>query len=222
MERGALLLAEDFGRAEAGVLPPGWWFEGGEEVRVADGRLWVRADSPSREPPGNVCTVWWGQSLAGDIQVEVDAHVTGSHLEANNINLFVHYADPAGESLMRTRAARASGAYPLYHELNGYIFTFLNDWRREGEAASDGTPQARIRMRRCPGFELIAETYAYHCRQGTTYHLAARAAGHELMFAVDGNVLLKGHVEAPWDHGLLGLRTFQTELWWDNVRVARA
>mgnify|MGYP006208435713 CR=1 FL=1 len=37
----------------------------------------------------------------------------------------------------------------------------------------------------------------------------------------DGRLLLEGRDEQPWTEGLLGLRTFQTDLWWDNIRVTR-
>ena len=39
------------------------------------------------------------------------------------------------------------------------------------------------------------------------------------MFAVDGRELGRATDPNPWGAGRLGLRTYRTELWWDNVRV---
>ena len=134
-----------------------------------------------------------------------------STVDANNINAFVHYTDPRGRSLYATRDERASGAYALYHELNGYIATFLNDWTGESEPRPDGSPRARARLRRCPGFELLTETFDYHCLPDRVYHLAITARAGVQSLAVDGRLLVQAPVPHPWAGGLCGLRTFQTE-----------
>jgi len=38
---------------------------------------------------------------------------------------------------------------------------------------------------------------------------------------VDGQYLLGVREPEPHESGLIGLRTFRTYLWWDNIRVAR-
>ena len=164
---------------------------------------------------GYVCTVWCKQPFSGDVKVEFDAHVIRSDIEANNINFFLHYGDPSRRPLYDTRESRASAAYKLYHTLNGYIFTFLND--RESEEGQ----RARFRIRRCPGFKLLDEAYGYHCRRGVTYHVEIRKRGPRLTIAVDGKERVSAEAPEPLDGGLLGLRTFRTYLWWDNVRVTR-
>ena len=217
-----LLYEGTFDRCPNGeVLSQGWWAEGGQRVWVEDGRLWVKANPPEKGAPGSVCTVWCPVPFDGDITVEFDACSVASTVEANNINAFLHYAHPEGHSLYDTRHERTSGEYALYHGLNGYIATFLNDWTGAAEPHSDGTPRARARLRRCPGFELLAETFDYRCRRGTVYHLAIAVRGREFSLTVDGHLLVRSEVAQPWTSGLIGLRTFQTELWWDNVRVSR-
>jgi len=152
--------------------------------------------------------------ISGDVKVSLDAHVLGSSAGVNNINLFLMYSDPSGKPLCETRDARASGGYDLYHPLNGYIFTFLN-------ADEEDKGRARFRMRRCPGFNLLTETFDYHCRQGVTYHLEITKRAGAITFGVDGGTYLEHEDPHPWNEGILGLRTFKTDLWWDNIRVER-
>src|SRR5215467_1632664 len=64
-----------------------WWVEGGERVWVEDGRLHVKADNP-KLPGGGVATVWCRVPHPANFQLDVDAHVISSSIDANNINLF--------------------------------------------------------------------------------------------------------------------------------------
>jgi len=129
------------------------------------------------------------------------------------------YSDPGGRPLYDTRETRAGADYNLYHDLNGYIVTFLQDASERSEAWPDGTPKARFRMRRCPGFRLIDEAHDDHCRQGVTYHVAMTRQGTRLAYAVDGEVYASAEDPEPLEKGIIGLRTFRTELWWDNIVV---
>lgn len=208
-----VIFSADF---EEDGLSDDWWVEGGEKVWVEDGHLRIQADPPQKNGAGYVCTVWNKMPISGDVQVDFDAHVLSSTLEANNINFFLFYTHPEGKTLHETRAERADGGYKHYHNLNGYIFTFLNAGRQ-----IEGDERARIRMRRCPGFELLTETYDYHCREGVTYHVTIVRKGGKLTFAVDGKVYLEKDDPEPWREGLFGLRTFHTDLWWDNVTIKR-
>ena len=220
-ESEALLYSETFDDAPHGdELPEGWWVEGGERVWVEDGRLHVRAN-PAQDTgtESKVCTVWLDREFGGDLRVEFDAHVVASGREVNNINFFFLYSDPSGRPLSESRDGRANAAYGLYHVLNGYIVTFLQDVSNAEQRWPDGTPKARFRLRRCPGFELIDEGFDYHCRQGVTYHVAMTRRGKRVSYAVDGVVYAEAEDPEPLDRGLIGLRTFYTELWWDNLEV---
>ena len=198
-----------------------WWVEGGQRVWVEDGRLYVRSDPPGSRQPGFVCTVWCRQQFSGDLRLEVDAHVLESQGDCNNINFFLLYSDPAGTPLYDTRDTRADAGYDKYHNLNGYIFTYLNDTDVAGGRYDDGSTKARIRIRRCPGFELLNETFTHHCRRGVTYRLALERSRGQLSIAVDGRTLLTTPDDRPHASGLIGLRTYQTYLWCDNVVVSR-
>ncbi|MEX0715565.1 MAG: DUF1961 family protein [Planctomycetaceae bacterium] len=194
-----------------------WWVEGGQSVRVEDGRLHVAADPPAGEK-GHVATVWCKQPIDGDVRITCAAHVVSSSVEANNINFFLFYSDPSGKPLEETAPQRADADYRDYHELHGYIVTYLNGGR---EDADSDNPRARIRIRRCPGFELLEETFAHHCEAGRTYRFEIVRQGKRLTVRVDGKKLLEAEDLEPHRSGHFGLRTFRTRLWWDDIRVER-
>jgi len=220
MNHENVLLFEDFeGRADRSAPPDDWWVEGGERVWIEDGHLRVKADPPGARDPGYVCTVWHRKVFAGDLLVAFDAHVLSSSVDANNVNFFLFYSDPSGKDLYDTRASRADAAYSHYHDLDGYIITFLNDVEGEGGRAADGTTKARFRMRRCPGFQRVDEAFDYHCRRGVTYHVTVTRRAGRLTCAVDGKVFLDWTDDVPLREGHIGLRTYRTDLWWDNLRV---
>jgi hypothetical protein len=198
-----------------------WWVEGGHQVQVKDGRLYVNAD-PTNNSEGGVCTVWCKKPFPGDVRVAFDAHVVESSSEVNNINFFLCYSDPSGRPLYETRDRRKTAKYSLYHKLNGHIFTYLRDRGRSGGANPDGSAKARFRIRRNPGFNLLDEAFDYHCEKGTTYHVVLTKTGGNLSIAVDGKVYCRATDEQPLEGGLLGLRTYRTHLWWDNIKVIEA
>ncbi len=195
-----------------------WWVEGCDDVAVQDGRLVMRADNPDAES-GSVSTAWCRTPHPADFVLELDAHVLSSRLDANNINLFLGFSDPSADDLYDSRRSRRSGAYKLYHDLQGTICTFLNDRLGEAEPHPDGSPTARIRIRHCPGFQLLNEAFIGRCRQGKTYQIKVTKRKGLIVYEVDGRELLRATDPSPSDGGLLGLRTFATELWWDNVRL---
>lgn len=43
--------------------------------------------------------------------------------------------------------------------------------------------------------------------------------GGDIRFSVDGQELLRANDPHPLGSGYFGLRTFQTWLWWDNIRL---
>jgi hypothetical protein len=189
-----------------------WWVEGGERVWIEDGRLHVKADNP-KAAGGGVATVWFKKPHGPHFRLDVDSHVVSSSINANNINLFFSYSDPSGTPLLESRDSRRHADYGLYHKLNGYIITFLNEPKR-GQSG-----EARIRIRRNPGFNLLMEKFGGECKQGVTYRLTVLKRGGEIVFLVDGAERARATDPKPLGEGLLGLRTFRTHLWWDNLKV---
>jgi len=213
-----VLLAEDFSgewEPEAGR----WWVEGGERTWIEDGRLHMKADPEEEGDPRYVATAWCKEPISGDVRIEFDAHVISSSTGVNNINFFFFFSDPEGTPLFETREDRADAGYAKYHVLNGNIITFLRDVKAGPEGTLLNELPARVRIRHCPGFELLDETYAYQCNEGVTYHCEIVRQGTRISFSVDGNLLLEAEDPAPHSSGLIGLRTFRTYLWWDNIKV---
>ena len=218
------LIAEPFDQAPCGKgVPEGWWSEGGAQAEIEQGRLRVRANPADNtyaaDPSAGVCTVWCPQPVAGDLRIAFDACVIASVPEVRNINLFFLYSDPSGRPLNDTRRSRQDGAYAHYHALNGYILTFLADYPAEREYHPDGTAKARLRLRHCPGFRLMQETHDHHCATGIVYHVEVVRKQGRITCAVDGKVYLDAADTTPHAAGLIGLRTFRTDLWFDNLKV---
>ncbi len=209
-----LLFADDFSQGMTN-----WWVEGGEKVWVENHSLHMKAD-PAEGQPGHVCTAWCREWFPGNIKVTFDAHVIQSGIDANNINFFLCYSDPSGKPLNETRADRREADYASYHQLNGYIFTYLNDFHGEAETYADGSRKARIRIRRCPGFNLLSEKYDYHCRQDITYGIEVIKKDNRLTIDVDGAASLNARDAHPLSGGYMGFRTFRTYLKWSNVTVS--
>lgn len=200
-----------------------YWAEGGEAAWVSDNRLYQKADpqlagDQAVPDQGGVSTIWCRTPFPADVEIRVKACVVASGPGANNINLFLSYAPPEGATLWDTRDQRADGDYPHYHVLDGHIFTFLRDWKYTGEHEGTDLP-ARYRIRRCPGFKLLAETHAGLCEQGKVYDLKIRKQGGELSIGVNGQLILETTDPSPLGGGYFGFRTFRTELWWSDLEV---
>ena len=213
-EPGDVLIDEDF---EDGM--DNWWVEGNQNVYVEDGRLMVEADPPEDSDDPIVSTIWCHTPIRGNVRIEFDAHVISSSTDVNNVNFFFFFSDPDGTPLYETRDDRADGAYPKYHVLNGNIITFLNETRGAYGDIPEDESRARIRVRNCPGFTLLGETFNYHCEAGNTYRVEIVKRDDFIEFWVDGRYLIGVRDHNPWNEGLIGLRTFRTVLWWDNIRV---
>ncbi|MHC4166332.1 MAG: DUF1961 family protein [Planctomycetota bacterium] len=208
------MFEEDFNSySDSPDLPVGWWSEGSTAVRIEKGRLRADANLDDNGEDYGTSTVWLDKTFSGDLRVEFDAHVVASEGDKNNINFFLLFSDQSGQPLRQTKDDRADGQYGKYHELNGYVITFL----------ANGNPdKARFRFRDDPGFNLLQEEFAYECRQNKTYHIAITKKGNRVTYTVDGAVCLdKVDDTANPEHksGIIGFRTWHTDLWWDNIKV---
>lgn len=187
-----------------------FWSEG-EPAKIIGGHLVVRADTSGFRRS----TIWFNQTLPANFRVECDAHVLASADTSNNFNFFVNYAHPQDSSLLETKSARKDANYPKYHQLNGYIFTYL----------ANGQPEsARFRFRHNPGFLLLYEDFKYEALTGKTYHFSITKTGREFTFSVDQQMIMKHSVPdslANHQHGLFGFRTWHTDIWWDNLKIYR-
>ena len=209
-----VLFQEDFNSYDdRSTLPPGFWHEGSSAVRIEEKHLRADANLDNNGEDYDASTIWLNKTFTGDLRVEFDAHVLVSEGDKNNINFFFLFSDPSGASLLQTKDERADGKYGKYHTLNGYVFTFL----------ANGNPEkARFRFRDDPGFNLLQENFAYECRQNKTYHITITKQDKRITYAVDGTVYLDTIDDAAnpeHTSGIIGFRTWHTDLWWDNLKV---
>lgn len=206
-----LLWVETFDHAnEAGQEI--FWSEG-NKAEIRDGRLYVDADSTGYR----ASTIWFDKIFTGDISVKFDVHVLSSSDHANNINFFFLYSDPSGESLRLSAGERQSGQYSLYHQLKGYLFTNVTTSHDENEM------EVRYRFRDNPGFEIIDERFTKgEKRGGVTHQIKIVKKGSHFQYWIDGTLifdLFDEKYNPVHDHGFLGLRTWHTSLWIDNLVV---
>ena len=209
-----ILYQEDFDAYDdSSTLPAGFWHEGSNAVRIEKGHLRADANLDNNGEDYDASTIWLNKTFSGDIRVEFDAHVLASDGEKNNINFFFLFSDPSGAPLAQSKTNRNDGKYGKYHKLNGYVFTFL----------ANGNPdKARFRFRDDPGFNLLQENFAYECKQNKTYHITVTKKNKRITYDVDGTIYLdKIDDVANPEHksGIIGFRTWHTDLWWDNLKV---
>ncbi|MCB1121327.1 MAG: DUF1961 family protein, partial [Verrucomicrobiae bacterium] len=199
-----------------GPLPSEWWLEGeaiGAKARIEDGRLRVIADQAKSQ----VATVWLNKPVKGDLELSFDVQVLSSVGQVNNMNLFFLFQSPDGKPLIDSRNARADAGYKKYHgsDITGTIITFLANEGNEEEG--------RFRLRRAPPFNPpISEFFGYEAKAGETYKVRVRKVGNRIRYFVNGIQFLDGEVLPTGDPdqgGYIGFRTFQTDLWWDNIVV---
>ncbi len=196
-----------------------YWIEGGEGAWVSENRIYQKANPADKNGPV-VSTIWCRDQFPENVEIHVKACVIESVVGANNINLFLSYTDPAGESLYDTRDERKDGGYPHYHTLNGYIFTFLSDWQlTKNDKVIGDEPEARYRIRRCPGFHLMNEKYGNKNVAGVVYQLVIRKYKGTLSFSVNGETILEATDQVPLSGGYFGFRTFRTFLWWSDLEI---
>jgi len=196
-------------------LPCGWWSEGSKVVRIEKGHLRADANPDDSGEDCEACTIWLNRKFSGNIRIEFDAHVIASDGDKNNINFFFLFSDPNNKSPYDTKEERADGKYGKYHKMNGYVFTFL----------ANGQPEkARFRMRDDPGFHLLQENFAYECKKGKTYHVTITKKSDRITYEVDSKVYLDtvdDKANPEHKEGIIGFRTWRTELWWDNLKITK-
>lgn len=203
-----IILNETFDYPD-GKLPSDWWSEGNTAI-IRDGRLFVDADETG---PYRASTIWYDCELSGNLTIEFDAQIVSSSVSVNNINNFLFYSHPSGKSLRETKNEREDAAYPKYHKLNGYIYTYVR---------SDN--QGRFRFRDNPGFNLLIENFGFESETGKTYRIKIIRKDNKFQYWVDGIKILEKILDQNnflYEKGKFGFRTFRTVLWWDNLVITQ-
>ena len=207
---GELLIDEDFTKGMEN-----WWSEGNEKVWVEDGHLYQKVDSEEQRSG----TVWCSIPHPDDCIIEYGGYVISSSLDVNNLNFFFSYNYSEESSLYETRDERQTGRYKLYHDMPGYIITYLNDADGEGGLHADGTTQARSRFRKNPGFQLLWEQFGFLCRQEEEYQFRIEKRGGDIAFSVNGEQRFLYADPEPLGGGFVGFRSFRSFIRWDYLKL---
>ena len=156
---------------------------------------------------GDGVTVWRRETFPGDVLVEYTATChedseADAPTSGRNLNLFVGAAGDDGdpETLAETDQ---TGAYNEYHDLPNYIFTLT---------------YRHSRMRRDPGFEKRIE-FVVGAQPDHAYDIQVLRRGGEIAAAVDGRLLHHWHDEDPHGGGWVGLRTWNTDVTYEDWAV---
>ncbi len=199
-----------------------WVAEGGAEVSLRDGRLFMDATGgdPSSAVAGTATegerpflTLWCGKEFEGDGVIEFAARVEPGE-GSTNINFFVYGTNPDGSSVLETTEGR-TGEYPEYHRLNNYIYTFLN-------SDEHGSPQLRVRFRKDPGFNLLKEVWREPLQKGRDYRFAIAVQGPRMRYYVDGDLLVDYEdTDSPHRRGHHAFRTWHSHISAAYFRVSR-
>ena len=181
-----------------------WTVEGHAEVAVASGTLRVTTQpAPDGTTPG--ATLWWGEALPADVLIEFMA---GADLPAEdnaaNLNLILHAREADGSAY---RAGR-SGKYGEYQQVPNYILTLTGGFQ-EGWA----------RVRRNPGFNLLAENRALRSEPGRNYHVRVAITGGRIRCWIDGQLVHDVRDPNPLPGGRFALRTWRSRVWWSDLRI---
>jgi hypothetical protein len=180
-----------------------WIAEGSSEVKVADGRLWVRKLDPAAR---NTATVWFRPELPRNALVRFRAKpVPPEEENAANLNLFLHARELDGRPFRFGR----SGDYKEYHGIPNYIVTFVG-----------GCRPGWSRARRDPGFNLLHEA-EIRSEVGKEYAIAVTVRDGRLRYYLDGQKIHDILDSEPLPGGRFGIRTWSTNAWWDDVEIGR-
>jgi hypothetical protein len=172
-----------------------WRFDGRGRVWAEEGRL--QMDAGRFES-----TAWFTEEMEGDIAVTWEAHVLRPG-GARNINLIVLATAPDGGDVL---SVPFSGLYSEYHRLPNYIWTLTS---------------THTRLRRNPGFELLSEDRSTVTEPDRTYRLALTVERGRIRCYLDGRLIHDATDPDAHRRGKLAFRTYQTRLWWDNLRIYR-
>ena len=179
-----------------------WNIEGNAQVRVENRRLKIATSEKTGEEPA--ATLWWRHELPKNVLIEFTA---GADLpeenNAANLNVILHARESGGGAYQATR----SGAYPAYQKIPNYIFTLTGGFQ-------DGW----ARVRRNPGFELLAENTAIRSEPGRIYRVRIALADGRMCYWLNGQRVHLTTDPDPLPGGEFALRTWRSRVWWSDLR----
>ncbi|OAM90497.1 DUF1080 domain-containing protein [Termitidicoccus mucosus] len=182
-----------------------WVVEGNAALEARNGRLHAVTGQP---PASNQsATLWWREPLPANVLVEMTAGAApvGGEANAANLNLFFHARELDGAPYHFGR----SGDYPEYHRIPNYIITLTG-----------GFQPGWSRVRRNPGFAMLAEEPSTRSEPGQTYRIRTLIAGGRIRYWLDNRLVHDTRDPEPLPGGHFALRTWRSQVWWSDIRIS--
>lgn len=196
-----LVFAEDFSSSS---WKENWFIETeGASVENTEGGL--RISTPESQSDVRMgTTVWFKEELPDHVWIHAQAQVLDTaSFNAANLNMILHAREMDGSPY----AGGRSGNYPEYHEIPNYIFTFVG-----------GDREGWTRLRENPGFHLLSDQ-SVRTERGESYDIAILITENRIRCWIDGELIHDQILEDNIKGGSLGLRTWSSDIIWNNLTV---
>ncbi len=146
-----------------------WSLDGDSSVVTGSEGMTFYADK------GHHDVLWFRPVIEGDIRVEYD--YLNFPTRGGTTILFIEASGKDGgqypEDILQWSEARSSGRYSLYKGEMNYV------------SVSYSNPQNEVRLRQCPGFQVIARhENANMFQPGQLHHIVAEKVGRQMRFTV--------------------------------------
>lgn len=183
-----------------------WRVEGNARLEVRDGQL--HAGPAANESKPAVATVWSRDPIPANVIIEFTGGSVPPADENNaaNLNLIVHAREVDGSAYKFGR----SGEYAEYHEIPNYIFTLTG-----------GFQPGWARVRRNPGFKLLAEDSGMRSEVGEQHRFRVECVDGRLRYWIDDRLVHDVVDAKAYTGGHFALRTWRSRVWWSDVRVRK-
>ncbi len=180
--------------------------EGRGSVEVKNGRLYL---DDTRESAG--LTVWLDRTFGDNIHIMYESMVV-EPAGGGNINFF--FAAKTLDDRYVLEEER-SGKYDEYHEsCKLYILTFVGDFQRK-----NGRYKGHTRVRKDPGFQLLSEDLERSSELNKHYFCEIIKSGPLIECRINDEIIHRVTDTDPYTDGSIGFRTWNTHLWFDNLKV---
>jgi hypothetical protein len=180
-----------------GPSPDDWFGEGLGHFSLAGDRLHLDAREGGY-------TAFYRKELPADVLVRYVCRVFPPEMQ-NNINLISHCRGRAVGQWPIVEGGRYKG----YQELPNYLVTFVGDFNEETGARDS---HGRTRLRRNPGFQLIAEKFEVPSEINRDYPVTFAVQAGRVRYYLDGRKVFDWQDPKPLPGGCFALRTYKSVL----------
>jgi hypothetical protein len=88
-----------------------------------------------------------------------------------------------------------------------------------GDNLKDGGTAGHTRLRKNPGFQLLSENMDFVSKINVKYSFEIIKIKSSIECKINGTTVHKVMDAEPYNKGSIGFRTWNTRLWYDNLKV---